>query len=553
MRPLDARDPRYQRPERPQRRPASNRAVLRGFRHLTACWEYYALAFAGLTAAQAVWPAPTWWVWALTAAAAPALWWARPYWRGGYRNVRRHAPYPDPEMDPIMGMELCRDQELTALYYQLAAPTNGWVDACKFAGEPLATRDMYAHNEAQSRRMALAGIPHMRGVAGKAMSAIRFASTARMALVENGYQTVPIKDACLRATGVAVGVDAGLLSYEGAQRAAPLLAQFFRVPGGCRTRYNHADAVDRTIWFEFLQVDPLAECPRATAPTALLPADTDIPIGVAATGQPVALNFAAQAGHLVLQGVTRSGKSALTYNVLVHAAHMPGVEIWGNDHTNILLGPLGALPGHRAVGPDMEQHVETMRRAVEEMDRRIALLAARGVDKLDDFDADLPVLLYVLEEFPGLIKAAAARDKANGAKPADRLAPQLEVGLSRLVAEGAKVGVRVFLIAQRASANVVDTDSRSNFVARITLRMDNGEGVRMLHADAEPEAANRAKEFSNGRGYFESPWVPFTEWQAHYLGGYSTHYVPALRAAHAARGLPVPGPGAGEGAPQAQP
>lgn len=273
--------------------------------------------------------------------------------------------------------------------------------------------------------------------------------------------------------------------------------------------------------------DPLAQTSSAAAPTGLVSASTPIPIGRTSHGDRLELDLASRAGHIVMQGQTRSGKSALTYLILSWAVHMPDVQVCGFDHTQILLGPLGDLPGDRALGADMTRHLEVMEALLREMDSRITGLAGAGRDKLDVFSQSQPLLLIVCEEWPGLIRSADAHDKATGVKPADRIAPKLEAGLGRLVSEGAKAGLRVLLIAQRASTKVVEGDSRSNFGTAISLRTDT-EGVGMLHRGADKELAARATRFSDGRGLFESPWEALTEWQADYLGGYD-QYIAQIR------------------------
>lgn len=66
----------------------------------------------------------------------------------------------------------------------------------------------------------------------------------------------------------------------------------------------------------------------------------------------------ADAAHWLMQGITRSGKSALTYAILSQCVQMPHVKIVGVDPTAILLGPhRDQTMVHTGTG-DMEKVVE---------------------------------------------------------------------------------------------------------------------------------------------------------------------------------------------------
>ncbi|MGL5863888.1 MAG: hypothetical protein ACRCY9_21820, partial [Phycicoccus sp.] len=141
-------------------------------------------------------------------------------------------------------------------------------------------------------------------------------------------------------------------------------------------------------------------------------------------------------------------------------------------------------------------------------------LHAAGLDALTTFTAARPVLLVVLEEYPGTLAAARAWDEAHGRSPGDRMAPRIERAVGRLVKEGAKVGVRLLVLAQRMSANAIDTDDRSNFGTRITLRVDNADAVRMLHDGIDAAGVGEVRQFPPGLGLIETPGQPLRRWRA---------------------------------------
>ena len=259
--------------------------------------------------------------------------------------------------------------------------------------------------------------------------------------------------------------------------------------------------------------------------------------------------------HLAVQGATRSGKSALSYTLLGSLAHRADVLVCGVDPSGILLGPWlhGRGAGWIATGTaDMQGAVDALTGVVAEMDRRIAYLARTGLDTLPAPDATCPLLLVVLEEYPGALSAARSQDEADGRPAGQRTAPRIERAVGRLVKEGAKVGVRVVLFAQRMSARAVDTDDRSNFGVRITLRVDNGDALAMLHdGPTAREHVEAARRFAPGVGLVEGPDRPLMRWRAD-LTEYADYrsrvafgidVTDNIPGALVARHVPAPGPG----------
>lgn len=255
--------------------------------------------------------------------------------------------------------------------------------------------------------------------------------------------------------------------------------------------------------------------PRSSTDDVACPRDGAL-IGRAEDSTEVRVDVTA-AWHIAVQGATRSGKSALCYGLLGAYAARADVLVCGLDPSGILLGPFrsGRGAGWIATGTaNMTRAADAIAGVVAEMDRRIATLETFGLDKIDQFGPDAPVLLVVLEEYPGLLAAARTEDDAHGRQGADRVTPQIERSVGRLVKEGAKVGVRLLVLAQRMSAKAVDTDDRSNFGLRITLRVDNGDAVRMLHDGVDSALVEEVRQFAPGMGLVEAPGRPLVRFRA---------------------------------------
>lgn len=214
------------------------------------------------------------------------------------------------------------------------------------------------------------------------------------------------------------------------------------------------------------------------------------------------------AWHTAIQGATRSGKSALMYTLLSGLAGKASARVVGVDPSGVLLGPWKAKgePWIACGTANMAHAADALENIVAEMDRRIVGLTEAGVDKISPSE-DVPALVVVLEEYPGTLSAARSEDDREGRKTGQRVAPRIEAAVGRLVKEGAKVGVRVLVLAQRMSAKAIDTDDRSNFGNRCTLRVDNADAVGMLHENAHA-LAPEVQLFGPGRALWEEPGRP---------------------------------------------
>lgn len=230
-------------------------------------------------------------------------------------------------------------------------------------------------------------------------------------------------------------------------------------------------------------------------------------LGRVDSGADFTLDLIGDAWHVGLQGTTRSGKSVGTYGLLAGyaaASRQGRVIIGGIDPTALLLSAWDDHPGRefRAVGlADLEAILAALDTAVVEMERRIAWLLEAGRDKTKP--EDFAPLIFVLEEYPGLIAAVSTADAALS--PKERRLPRVKNAVQRLVQEGAKAGMRVVLIAQRFDASIIGGSERSNLGTRISCRLDNRDAVTMLHPDADPETVERIRGFAPGYAYVECP------------------------------------------------
>jgi DNA segregation ATPase FtsK/SpoIIIE-like protein len=263
-----------------------------------------------------------------------------------------------------------------------------------------------------------------------------------------------------------------------------------------------------------LRDDPLDE------PLPLDPAVTGpVLLGRAEDGTPITLD-PPDLSHAVVQGVTRSGKSAWTYGMLAQLAHRPDVTVAGCDPTGLLFRPFTGTRHAKwqAAGlGDLDAHEHVLGRLVDEMDQRIALLPAHR-DTLE-VEPATPLVLVALEEYPGLLRAADADDGKRGKR--------IRAHVSRLLAEGAKAGVRVLILTQRAEAQIVGAFERAQCALRISFRCDNRASIEMLHPGADPGLADAHTTALPGVALISRPGHALTRMRGPLLGGDPAGVYPA--------------------------
>lgn len=203
-----------------------------------------------------------------------------------------------------------------------------------------------------------------------------------------------------------------------------------------------------------------------------------------------------QVGHVVISGITRTGKSKGSQSLVV-GTMLPWVQYVGIDPSAGLLKPLkhfSGRPSDFVLGSDpdwIDNAVILLERCVEVMRDRIGSLG--WSEKINDFSAEVPVVVVVLEEYANLLVAAE-----NHGKDGKKIRAKIVSLVGTLLREGAKVGVLCFAILQRAEAAVLH--DRSQYSLRISYRQDNRDSIGMLFDQPEPDEIARIVALLPGRG-----------------------------------------------------
>ncbi len=204
-----------------------------------------------------------------------------------------------------------------------------------------------------------------------------------------------------------------------------------------------------------------------------------------------------------------------TYGLLAQLCAAPDVLITGSDITGLVLGRAFTGTAHRDWQATGTKRPPRARRACSTAwSPRWTTASTPCPPRQDSITptTTTPTVLVVLEEFPGLLRAAQAKDK--------KLAERITSNVLRLVSEGRKAAFRVLMLAQRFEANAVGGGyARDQFALRLSFRVP-ADSLVMLHGeDARPLGPQHANA-DPGIAYLSGPGRDCVRLRAPYLGGY---------------------------------
>lgn len=220
--------------------------------------------------------------------------------------------------------------------------------------------------------------------------------------------------------------------------------------------------------------------------------------------------------HLIVQGATGSGKSVFTYGLLAQLCRIPEVLIAMSDPTGLLCRPFAGTvheAWHESAPDDPDAHIALLRRLVDTMDQRIRTLPPRR-DQVE-ISESCPLVVVVLEEYPGLIRAAAQVDAQNNKKAGGKV-EQIKGLVGRLAAESRKAGMRLVILAQRAEASILDSYTRGQMTVKLSFRVADPASIEMLHPTGREQAEEHASSpagvaLLSGPGVklkrIKTPWI----------------------------------------------
>jgi S-DNA-T family DNA segregation ATPase FtsK/SpoIIIE len=209
------------------------------------------------------------------------------------------------------------------------------------------------------------------------------------------------------------------------------------------------------------------------------PSKLTLPLGKDLIGRIRAADLS-QMPHLLIAGSTGTGKSVFINSLLMgmlYKATPDELKLVLIDPKRLELGLYSEIPHlYTPVVTDAKVAANVLRNATREMERRLKLLAARGVRNIEQYNRTfekpqslslfenteeeelrpLPYMVIVIDELADLMMV-----DTNG----------VEESITRLAQMARAVGIHLILATQRPSVDVITGLIKANFPARISFRV----------------------------------------------------------------------------------
>jgi S-DNA-T family DNA segregation ATPase FtsK/SpoIIIE len=267
---------------------------------------------------------------------------------------------------------------------------------------------------------------------------------------------------------------------EDVERVAPELAHSFGAEV-CRVREHRPGR----LWLEFRTRDPLTQ----VIPALAVPEAVDlrsVEVGLQEDGEPWRLRVIGT--HLLLAGVTESGKSSVLWALLrglAPAIYEGTVVVWALDPKGGMeLGPGEAL-FTRFCAEDFEAMADLLDEAVTVMQERTRRCREAGV-RLHVPTVREPLILVVIDEVATL----------TAYQPDRKLRARIERSVGLLLSQGRAAGVDVLAALQDPRKEVLGF--RNLFPTRVALRLDEAVQVDMVLGDGARDQGALCDKIPNG-------------------------------------------------------
>ena len=225
---------------------------------------------------------------------------------------------------------------------------------------------------------------------------------------------------------------------------------------------------------EIIALREMIECPEFNDSSSLL----TLALGKDINGR-MRVSELTSMPHLLIAGSTGSGKSVLINSLIMsilYKATPYQVRFIMVDPKTVELGPYAEIPHLLTpVITDMRKATNALKNVTREMERRLKLLAERGVRNIDQFNhkaaelreqprepydpeppANLPYIVIIIDELADLMMIEGR---------------QVEESITRLAQMSRAVGIHLILATQRPSVDVITGLIKANVPARISFRL----------------------------------------------------------------------------------
>jgi DNA segregation ATPase FtsK/SpoIIIE-like protein len=201
-------------------------------------------------------------------------------------------------------------------------------------------------------------------------------------------------------------------------------------------------------------------------------------IGQSTRGETVTINFSSSASpHLLIGGATGSGKSIALATILDGMCNnytSQKLRLLLIDPKQVELAKYEKSPFlFRPIGYSAEDALAILDEAIVEMEHRYSIFKTNNTTSLAGYNAiasstlQKPSLVVVIDEYADLVNVPQVKRV-------------IEERLQRLAAKGRAAGIHLILATQKPSAAVISTTIRSNFPAKLALRVSKAADSRIV-------------------------------------------------------------------------
>ena len=197
-----------------------------------------------------------------------------------------------------------------------------------------------------------------------------------------------------------------------------------------------------------------------------LPTDMELPFTVGVSRAGVEFADLAEYPHMLDAGQTLAGKSVFLHQLLACMVHNEKCRLFVVDLTKV---DFAYMSKHAVCGWSVNKAHEILSYLVAELDRRLDMMVAAGVEKVQNYPGEMPYLVLVIDEFSHL---SPVLYKYEG-KAKKQVREECHSMLVDLLCRARKVGIHVILSTQRPDADVLPGQMKANIPATICFQVRN--------------------------------------------------------------------------------
>ena len=250
---------------------------------------------------------------------------------------------------------------------------------------------------------------------------------------------------------------------------------------------------------------PLPETVPLPFPTVEQFAWNEFPLGIAVGNEPLVWNPTV-VPHVLVAGVSGSGKSVMQRNILLHALQSDRWKLILIDPKRVELSQYKNSPNVLMYAVEDETMLEALEYALEQMSARYKLMEDQGITLYLDLPQVPDALLVMVDEATSLLAVAGDKEADAGKKRAKSI-------IGKIAREGRAAGVHVVLATQRPDASVLGGDTRNTVEGRIAMgKMNSTASLMVLNNDLATRTPGRPR----GRGIW-SDGAEYHAFQSYFI------------------------------------